>query len=277
MNYRGEIMELGEKLRQVRLAAGLSQRQLCGDVITRNMLSQIENGTARPSMDTLRYLAGVLGKPMGYFLEEDPAQEMKNPMETAREAYRNGEYESAISILSQIPSDDEKGLLELLSLLALAERAIRENRRPYARQLLESATRAEERTMYASDALRQKRLVLLSKTEPESVVALVEQLPTSDEALLLRARGALQQGNLESCGNYLNACENRETAEWQLLAGENCMKSEDFAHAVVHYQGAEREYPEECFRALERCFLEMENYKQAYEYACKQRKEDTLC
>lgn len=34
-------MELGQRLKQARLEAGMSQRQLCGDVITRNMLSQI--------------------------------------------------------------------------------------------------------------------------------------------------------------------------------------------------------------------------------------------
>ena len=55
-------MELSQKLKQARLDAGLSQKALCGDRITRNMLSQIENGSARPSMDTLRYLAGQLGK-----------------------------------------------------------------------------------------------------------------------------------------------------------------------------------------------------------------------
>ena len=53
-------MTLGEKLKQARLDAGLSPRQLCGDVITRNMLSQIENGSARPSMATLSYLASRL-------------------------------------------------------------------------------------------------------------------------------------------------------------------------------------------------------------------------
>ena len=47
-------MDLGRRLKQARLDAGLSQRQLCGTEITRNMLSQIENGNARPSMDTLR-------------------------------------------------------------------------------------------------------------------------------------------------------------------------------------------------------------------------------
>ena len=34
-------MSLGEKLRQARMESGLSQRQLCGDEITRNMLSQM--------------------------------------------------------------------------------------------------------------------------------------------------------------------------------------------------------------------------------------------
>ena len=57
-------MELGQRLKAARLEMGLSQRQLCGDVITRNMLSQIENGSARPSMDTLRYLAAQLGRPI---------------------------------------------------------------------------------------------------------------------------------------------------------------------------------------------------------------------
>ena len=61
-------MEMGELLRQARLEAGLTQRELCGERITRNMLSQIENGAARPSMATLQYLADALGKPVSYFL-----------------------------------------------------------------------------------------------------------------------------------------------------------------------------------------------------------------
>ena len=63
-------MELGEKLRQARMEAGLSQRQLCGGEITRNMLSLIENGSARPSMDTLKYLSHRLGKPVSFFLDD---------------------------------------------------------------------------------------------------------------------------------------------------------------------------------------------------------------
>ena len=64
-------MTLGERLRQARLEAGLSQRQLCGEEVTRNMLSQIENGTAKPSMNTLAYFARRLEKPVSFFLQED--------------------------------------------------------------------------------------------------------------------------------------------------------------------------------------------------------------
>ena len=64
-------MTLGEKIKQARLEAGLSQRQLCGEEVTRNMLSQIENGAAMPSMGTLSYFARQLGKPVSYFLQED--------------------------------------------------------------------------------------------------------------------------------------------------------------------------------------------------------------
>ena len=89
-------MSIGSKLKQARLEAGLSQRQLCGDVITRNMLSLIENGSARPSMDTLAYLAERLGKPMGFFLGE------KNPnadcLESARAAYVRGDFSQRHSI-----------------------------------------------------------------------------------------------------------------------------------------------------------------------------------
>ena len=99
-------MELGARLRQARLEVGLSQRQLCGDVITRNMLSQIENGNAKPSMDTLRYLAARLGKPMGYFLEEHTVSPNQQTVLSAREAYLRGDWEACQEILSQYQVPD---------------------------------------------------------------------------------------------------------------------------------------------------------------------------
>ena len=95
-------MELGEKLRLARLEAGLSQRALCGDEITRNMLSRIENGAARPSMKTLRFLAARLGKPVSYFLEEDTVcSPNQKSMTTARRLFDGKDYAGAMQALAQ--------------------------------------------------------------------------------------------------------------------------------------------------------------------------------
>ena len=64
-------MTMGQRIRQAREEAGLSQRELAGEEITRNMLSALEHDGANPSLHTLRYLSKRLGKSVSYFVEED--------------------------------------------------------------------------------------------------------------------------------------------------------------------------------------------------------------
>jgi transcriptional regulator with XRE-family HTH domain len=158
-------MELGEKLRQARLEAGLSQRALCGDVITRNMLSQIENGSAKPSMATLQYLAGQLGKTVGYFLEE---QSLLSPnpgvMERAREAYAHRQHEAVLRSLSVYQGPDplfdmEKDYLFALSALARAEEIL-SVAPDQAQGLLEQISRS---SIYYTEAMEQGRRMLLHR------------------------------------------------------------------------------------------------------------------
>lgn len=52
--------ELGKLIKEARISKKMTQSEVVGDFITRNMLSQIENGLASPSMRTLQYLAGIL-------------------------------------------------------------------------------------------------------------------------------------------------------------------------------------------------------------------------
>jgi len=64
-------MTIGEKIRRIRQQTGMTQAALAGDKITRNMLSQIENGQANPSLETLLYLADRLQITPAYFLAEE--------------------------------------------------------------------------------------------------------------------------------------------------------------------------------------------------------------
>jgi tetratricopeptide (TPR) repeat protein len=53
--------QLGERLRQLRVAAGLTQSDLAGDRFSKEYVSQIERGKTRPTQDTVAWLAGRLG------------------------------------------------------------------------------------------------------------------------------------------------------------------------------------------------------------------------
>lgn len=261
-------MTLGEKLKQARLDAGLSQRQLCGDVITRNMLSQIENGSARPSMATLSYLASRLEKPVSYFLEE---QAVVSPnlavMEQARNCCRAEDWGGCMAALEnyQAPDevcDNEAELMKNISCLKMARQALGEGKLPYARALLE---RVAQDSIYYS-ALRRQHQFLLAKAEVET------ELVDLDEELLLQAAAALKKSDYDRCGDLLQAVKNKKNTRWALLKGEACFGKGDFAQAVAWYKKAENEFPEKAYPRLEECYRELGDFKLAYEYACKQRK-----
>ena len=61
---------LGNKIKTLRKALGLTQSELAGSRMTKGMLSQIENGKAAPSMSTLEYLAQQLGCEPSDLLDE---------------------------------------------------------------------------------------------------------------------------------------------------------------------------------------------------------------
>ena len=263
-------MELGEKLRQARLEAGLSQRQLCGEEITRNMLSLIENGTAKPSMKTLQYLAARLGKSVSYFLEEtavlSPNQEV---MEAARRAYDGGDFPEAAQALAGYHGPDavydrEKELLWVLVHLALAEQAMADGRKRYALELLE---KADIPTAYCREALQRQRLLLLGRMDAQAST----QLPSLDEELLLRAEHALSSGNTGRAAQLLEAAEHHSSPRWYLLRGECYLSAKDHKNAARCFHGAEAAYPKETVQKLELCYRELQDYRRAYEYACKQK------
>src|ERR1041385_2434472 len=54
-------VRLGERLRQLRVAAGLTQSELAGARFSKEYVSQIERGKTRPTRETVEWLAHQLG------------------------------------------------------------------------------------------------------------------------------------------------------------------------------------------------------------------------
>lgn len=263
-------MELGQKIRQARLDAGLSQRQLCGETITRNMLSLIENGNAQPSMDTLRYLAGQLQKPVSYFLEEASV----SPNQASILAARSAPPQQAAEILKDYRGPDpvfdpEYYLLCALNAMALAEKAIEEGRLPLAGTLLSQALEAGRSTIYYTPELEQRRLLLCHRAKTASPANLAAQLPDHREEMLLRSEAALEEQDYPRCAALLDSLSQRD-GTWYFLRGEACMGQKQYDQAVRYYLHAEKEIPQKVYSRLEVCYRELGNFEKAYFYARKQ-------
>src|SRR5437016_12086359 len=54
-------LRLGERLRQLRVSAGLTQTDLAGERFSKEYVSQIERGKTRPTRETIEWLAQRLG------------------------------------------------------------------------------------------------------------------------------------------------------------------------------------------------------------------------
>ena len=255
-------MTLGQRILQSRLEAGLSQRQLAGEEITRNMLSAIEHDTANPSVSTLRYLANRLGKPISYLLGEDvPPAEGYDRLLAAREAYDGGEYRRCAELLDDGAPGEviarEWALLSGLSRMKLAARAIEEGRLPYARELLAPLEREAAMCPYF-ESERELRL-LMARSGLETT------LVSDDDSLLLRARRALEEGRPADAVRYLEAAEGQDTPTWHHLRGEAEFARKNWRQAADHFHRAEAQF--DLRSRLEVCYRELEDYKMAYFYA----------
>lgn len=263
-------MELGQRIRAARLEAGLSQRQLCGDTITRNMLSLIENGSAKPSMDTLRMLAGRLGKPMGYFLEENAAL---SPNAAQMEKARLAAPGQVLEILANYKGPDkdfdhERYLLEVFACFALAEQALQDGKPGLAVHYLTQARDAGEHTPYYTTELERRYLLLLGRTGVENASVVASLLPDSTEEMLLRAQAALETKDFSRAQALLEIAQTRE-GRYHRLQAEVYFAQGAYAQAAKHYEQTEENV--KIYARLEECYRELGNFERAYYYACKQR------
>src|SRR2546423_6583019 len=68
-------LRLGERLRQLRVAGGLTQTDLAGERFSKEYVSQIERGKTRPTRETIEWLAQRLGVDAGFLANGVSADE----------------------------------------------------------------------------------------------------------------------------------------------------------------------------------------------------------
>ncbi len=112
---------LGTRLRQLRVAAGLTQSDLAGDRVSKEYVSQIERGKTRPTQQTLSWIAERLGVDVSY-LETgqtwDQYAEVEAAVARAEAAIEGQQYDEALVALEGLRQSPDAPELEFRALLA---------------------------------------------------------------------------------------------------------------------------------------------------------------
>jgi transcriptional regulator with XRE-family HTH domain len=146
-------LKIGEKIKKLRTEKLMTQVELSGDVITRNMLSCIENGSAQPSLATLRHIAAKLNVSVGYLLsdgEEEKSYLKMAQISDIKNAYLSGNLKICRDMCrnSLFENDDEINLLYSECCLGIAEELFSSGKLKSACFYFDEALEVATRTIY---------------------------------------------------------------------------------------------------------------------------------
>src|SRR5690348_15745059 len=110
-------LRLGERLRQLRVAAGLTQSELAGDRFSKEYVSQIERGKTRPTRETIEWLATRLGVDAGFLangVATDERGRLEGALARAEALYEGVRLEEAdVEYETLVPAARAMGVPEL--------------------------------------------------------------------------------------------------------------------------------------------------------------------
>jgi tetratricopeptide (TPR) repeat protein/DNA-binding transcriptional regulator YiaG len=145
-----QALRLGERVRQLRVAAGLTQSDLAGTRFSKEYVSQIERGKTRPTSDTIAWLASCLGVDAG-FLANGVATDERGRLEGALaraealyESERNEEAAAAFEELATAVRPTGVPELEFRALVGLGLAKMRLGAHREALELLNEARAISE-------------------------------------------------------------------------------------------------------------------------------------
>ncbi len=291
-------MTLGEKIKQARIERNMTQKDVVGDYITRNMLSKIEHGSATPSVKTLEFLANALGLPAGYFMSESIGDELiPGAVASARQHFQSGEYTGCIQVLETLDLDggyhDEALLLLARSKICLCKKAMADGCHEQAIRLAEEAIAHNNDSLYATAALRTEALLLIARCTMEiggdfQAAMDAYQAAYQDQGLgefyrLTMAEYYISQGDLEHARQEMDSIarlsEDTKPA-YLMLQGQMKLQDNQYEQAARQLERAEHlargtgsnYFMSSLYAMLEQCYREMEDFKRAYHYASMQLK-----
>ena len=281
-------MNIGEKIKNLRNKKLMTQSELAGNVITRNMLSSIENGTALPSLATLRHISAKLNVPAGYLLAEgdDEMIYLKlSEIANIKNAYLSKNFRICrdMCVNTEMERDDEINLIFAECSLALGIESFNEGRLHSAGEYFDEAIEISSNTIYATQHISALAAVYFRYMRRVSATLSSDMIDEGDAdiyaalsdefALYTIALEALEAEDIGLTEFFLPKIE--KNAPYALHIGARCdMKNGNYEEAYQKlYKILINPYKIQdpmmyfVFCDLEICCKEIKDFKGAYEYS----------
>ena len=281
-------MSLGQKLRLARQKRGLTQAEAAGDRITRNMLSQIENDLASPSLPTLQYLADRLEVSVGWLTGEGDDDSVGQTLARARQLFAADDYAGCLALFSGQEVEDEALLLRSVCAARLAKAALERERPEQAAELAQLALELNRRCLYRTEGLEVEAASVLVRCcidSGEDAERVMKEYRTAYRRAefsvrhhLLLARYHLSKDDVQAAERAIwsvSDLTDESRAEYLVLRGRIFMKKGQYESAVRYLHQAETLSPlphilaHELLACLGSCYHELGDDSRAYQYSSR--------
>ena len=280
-------MHIGERIRELRISKLMTQSELAGKGITRNMLSCIENGSANPSLSTILYIAKRLGVPAGFLLAEEGDEivyrKMSN-LSNIKRAYTAGDYRGCRNLcFSGCPKpDDEISLLLAVCDEKIAEEEFFNGRLHSSCRFFDEALNYAEKTVYPTEEIQAEAKVFfhymerISSTLYSDVLDISQDLSVTSNSVFSHynnALDALDGGDPSAADDFLAKVPSDAFWHRHIQIRKMILQGEYKASIKLLLELLHAEIPLTPINLyivlceLENCYREIEDFKEAYRYA----------
>ena len=271
-------MNIGKKIKDIRRQKKITQAELAKDIITRNMLSQIENGKATPSIPTLVHIADTLEVPVEYLISEDDNLfdfTRKSFVEKLKKAYAAKKYSDCIYIWesSQKQSDDEISLIMAYSYLEYGSILLSNGNLESAESMLKKSLEFAERTIYNTHDIKARisifSAIAKNVQSPKLEFNEDEYISESNDSVYSDLYNYLIENKDHK---YKNSIMQRHLKAKELMRSFHYTKATEI---LTEIEADRARYPVDSYilfsiyNDLEYCAKELSNFEDAYKYSSK--------
>ncbi len=273
-------MKIGEKIKKFRTEKSMTQSELAGNFITRNMLSLIESGSAQPSLPTVEYIAKRLNVPLGILVSDDDGEyfyRRMNAMENIHRTFEDKNYRICLALCEDMldsVKDNELSLIIAECFLGIAKEEFCNGHLKKACETFDRAVEFARDTHYNTLHIQAEATVYCDYMRELSPTLYSESVEDTELPLSLAdgddfCRYLSSLKNLENCNNAFKNGIYVSLVNIKLLLSQN--QHVKAMSSILELLNGSENIPMpimyDLFCELEICCREVGDFKGAYEYS----------